>query len=72
MEGESIFGLGSLCSMVRSFQARLLHFIVRSFHSFSIKTVFEVLFLASWLKEQGIHVINALVSTRGLKTHENF
>lgn len=30
-------GLWSLCSMVRSFQATLFHFIVRSFRSFSVK-----------------------------------
>lgn len=31
------FGLWSLCSKVKSFQARLIHFVVRSFYSFSVK-----------------------------------
>ena len=58
---------GQLRSMVR-----LLHFIVRSFHSFSLKLDVIRAFLASWLKERGIQTSNALDSARGSKTPEKF
>ena len=64
---DKIVGLRSLHSMVR-----LLHFIVRSFHSFSLKLDVIGEFLASWLKERGIHKSNALDSARGSKTREKF
>ena len=52
----------SLHCVVRSFRARSFHFIVRSFHSFSVKLDVKYTFLASWLKGWGIHMSNALVS----------
>ena len=52
--------------------SQIVPFYSQIFPQFQCKTVWEAPFLASWLKEQGIHVINALVSARGLKTHENF
>ena len=64
---DQIIGLRSLRSMVR-----LLHFIVRSFHRFSLKLDVIRAFLASWLKERGVHTSNALDSARGSKTREKF
>ena len=64
---DKIVGLRSLLSMVR-----LLHFIVRSFHSFSLKLDVIRAFLASWLKERGIDTSKALDSARGSKTPEKF
>ena len=64
---DKIVGLQSVRSMVW-----LLHFIVRSFHSFSLKLDVIRAFLASWLKERGIHTSNALDSARGSKTREKF
>ena len=64
---DQIVGLRSLRSMFR-----LLHFIVRSFHSFSLKLDVIRAFLASWLKERGVHTSNALDSARGSKTREKF
>ena len=67
------FGLWSLCSKLKSFHDRLIHFVVRSFYSFSVKhDTCEVHFLAYWLKKRGIHTSNGLVSGCGLKTNEKF
>ena len=60
-------GLRSLHSMVRSF-----HLIGRLFHSFGVKLCVKCAFLASWLKELGIHMSNTLFSACGLKTCEKF
>ena len=60
-------GLRSLHSMVRSF-----HLIGRSFSRFSVKLYMKLAFLASWLKELGVHMSNILVSACGLKTCEKF
>lgn len=54
------------------FPSQIVPFYSQIFPQFQCKTVCEVPFLASWLKEQGIHVVNALVSACGLKAHENF
>ena len=53
--------------MVRSF-----HLIGRSFSSFSVKLYMKWAFLASWLKELGVHMSNILVSACGLRTCEKF
>ena len=60
-------GLRSLHSMVRSF-----HLIGRSLSSFSVKLYMNRAFLASGLKELGVHMSNILVSACGLKTCEKF
>ena len=60
-------GLRSLHFMVRSF-----HLIGRLFHSFGVKLSVKCAFLASSLKELGIHMSNTLFSACGLKTCEKF
>ena len=46
--------------MVRSFQVRFFHFMVRSFHSFSVKLKVKCTLLGLWLKERGIHMLAPL------------
>ena len=66
-------GLRSHRSIVRSFQAWSFHFIVRLFHSFSVKLDMKrAFFLAYWLTERDILRSNTLVSACGFKTREKF
>jgi len=51
--------------------SQVVPFYSQIFPQFQCKTLCEAPYLASWLKEQGIHMINALVSAHCLKTHEN-
>ena len=54
------------------FQVRLFHFMVESFHSYSVKLDAKRAFFGFWLKERGIHRSSALVFARGLKTRQRF
>ena len=57
---------------VTSFHGQIIPSYSRSFHSFNVKLYVKCAFLASLLKELGIHMSNTLVSACALKTCEKF